>query len=135
MIISIGIDVVDVPRFQRLAQKFPMLLDRVFTPEERWTDIRRLAAYFAAKEAIAKALRGTPGMSWHDCSIANTSAGVFTMSHQGTVEAAAERLGINAWNLAVSLRDNIAMATVIAENRPLNDYGTDTSLSQFRCLR
>ena len=56
MIIGIGVDVVLVTRFKHQLTKAPALRERLFTPAERELNIRSLAARFAAKEAIAKAL-------------------------------------------------------------------------------
>lgn len=62
----LGIDVVDVQRFQRTLARTPRLAERFFTPGERaYCDgsadpFLHLAATFAAKEAVMKALRIVP---------------------------------------------------------------------------
>ena len=60
MIIGVGIDVVDIARFGATLERTPQLLERLFTPAERELPLQSLAARFAAKEAVAKAL-GAPG--------------------------------------------------------------------------
>jgi holo-[acyl-carrier protein] synthase len=67
VIVSVGIDVVLVDRFTRALDRTPLLVDRLFTDAERMTrsgnprSAESLAARFAAKEAVAKALGAPPG--------------------------------------------------------------------------
>ena len=69
MIIGVGIDVVDIARFGATLERTPALRERLFTPEERGLPLQSLAARFAAKEAVAKAL-GAPGnMDWQDATV------------------------------------------------------------------
>ncbi|NQW65167.1 MAG: 4'-phosphopantetheinyl transferase superfamily protein, partial [Actinobacteria bacterium] len=56
MIEGIGIDVVDIKRFADSLERTPNLKERLFTPAEAALPISSLAARFAAKEALAKAL-------------------------------------------------------------------------------
>jgi holo-[acyl-carrier protein] synthase len=66
----LGIDVVDVERFRALLDRAPAFAERFFTAAERdhsnaFQDPElRLAATFAAKEAVMKALRLTPAPAW-----------------------------------------------------------------------
>ena len=69
MIVGIGIDVVDVERFGQTLERTPALRDRLFTPAEAALPLASLAARFAAKEALAKALGAPAGLQWHDCEI------------------------------------------------------------------
>ena len=57
---AIGVDIVDVGRFAATLGANARLAGRLFTPAERGLPARSLAARFAAKEAVAKAL-GAPG--------------------------------------------------------------------------
>jgi holo-[acyl-carrier protein] synthase len=63
MIVGVGIDVVDIARFERALARTPGLADRLFTVGERGLPPRSLAARFAAKETLAKTL-GEPGLDW-----------------------------------------------------------------------
>ena len=65
MIEGIGIDVVDIERFTSSLERTPGLLEKLFTPAERTKPVVSLAARFAAKEALAKALSAVKGLSWH----------------------------------------------------------------------
>ena len=56
MIVGIGVDVVDLARFERAVGRTPGLIDRLFAPAERGLPLRSLAGRFAAKEAFSKAV-------------------------------------------------------------------------------
>ena len=77
MIDGVGIDVVDIARFAEALSRTPGLKERLFTDAEQVKPIASLAARFAAKEALAKALSAGKGLPWHDaasqlsCSEAN----------------------------------------------------------------
>lgn len=115
MIAGIGVDIVDVPRFGRQLEKTPRLLDRLFTEEERDLPLRSLAARFAAKEAIAKALGAPAGMNWQDCTIRKDEAGDPQIHNTGSVAAASELRGIKSWHLTMSHDGDMAIAMVVAE--------------------
>ena len=63
MIIGTGIDAVNLDRFADIIKRTPTFLERVFVEHERSKSLPSLAARFAAKEAIAKALRAPAGLS------------------------------------------------------------------------
>ena len=63
MIDGVGIDVVDIARFQESLERTPGLKDRLFTDGEKNKGIASLAARFAAKEALAKALHVPAGLN------------------------------------------------------------------------
>ncbi|MGI9227112.1 MAG: holo-ACP synthase [Candidatus Nanopelagicaceae bacterium] len=75
MIDGIGIDVVDIARFQESLERTPGLKDRLFTEGEKSKGIASLAARFAAKEALAKALHVPAGLNWQDCEVVNLENG------------------------------------------------------------
>ena len=62
MIIGIGVDLVDIARFERTIERTPRLLERMFGPVERELPLRSLAARYAAREALIKALGGSDGL-------------------------------------------------------------------------
>ncbi|MER7001784.1 holo-ACP synthase [Dactylosporangium sp. NPDC000555] len=126
MIVSVGIDVVLVERFGQALERTPLLTERLFTSAERVTpsgnprSAESLAARFAAKEAVAKALGAPGGLHWHDCEIVTDPDGRPWLTVSGTVaEAAAER-GISRWHLSLSHDGGIASAMVVAEQTPAN---------------
>jgi holo-[acyl-carrier protein] synthase len=116
MIVGVGVDVVDIARFQASLERTPGLLERLFTPDERKLKIASLAARFAAKEAAAKAL-GAPGdLHWHDAEVSSEPSGRPVLSVTGTVAARAAELGVATWHLSLSHDAGIASAFVVAES-------------------
>ena len=115
MIVGVGIDVVDVARFVATMRRVPSLRDRLFTPEEREMPETSLAARFAAKEAIAKALGAPPGMSWQDATVQRVAGAQPVVEVIGTVAARAAELGVSRFHLSISHDAGIASAVVIAE--------------------
>ena len=75
MIEGIGIDVVDIDRFRLSLERTPALLEKLFTPAERLKPVASLAARFAAKEALAKALNAGKGLSWQQAEVVNSESG------------------------------------------------------------
>ena len=115
VIVGVGIDVVDVARFVATLERAPGLRERLFTPDERDLPPASLAARFAAKEALAKAL-GAPGdMHWHDAEVVSESSGRPMLTMRGTVEARAAALGVTAVHLSLSHDAGIASAVVVLE--------------------
>ena len=117
MIDGIGIDVVDIERFKSSLERTPGLLEKLFTTNEQTKPIHSLAARFAAKEAVAKALGAPAGLSWQDCEILIGERGKPYLELNGTVAAEAKRQGITNWHLSLSHDGNIATAFVIAEKQ------------------
>ncbi|WP_270886228.1 holo-ACP synthase [Pedococcus sp. 5OH_020] len=115
MIVGVGIDVVDVERFGETLQRTPALLDRLFTDEERILPLNSLAARFAAKEALAKALGAPVGLQWQDATVRRGDDGRPHLHVMGTVQARAEALGVRAMHISLSHDAGIASAVVIAE--------------------
>lgn len=121
MIVGVGIDVVPVRRFAQSLRRTPSLADRLFLASEQVTgsgDRRTpesLAARFAAKEAVAKALRSPGQLHWHDCEVVPQPDGQPTLVVRGTVAAAAEQLAITRWHVSLSHDGGIASAVVVAE--------------------
>ncbi|MDQ1720986.1 MAG: holo-[acyl-carrier protein] synthase [Pseudonocardiales bacterium] len=121
MIIGVGIDVVPVARFESASLRTKQLIERLFTPTERFTALgvartaESLAARFAAKEAVAKAMGSPGGMSWHDAEVVVDGNGRPSLIIGGTVARKADELGIRSWHLSLSHDGGVASAVVIAE--------------------
>jgi holo-[acyl-carrier protein] synthase len=79
MVIGIGIDIIDVERVRKLAEKNPRFLERIFTPKEidyclkKKNKYQHLAARFAVKEAFFKAIGKR--ISWQDVELFNLPSG------------------------------------------------------------
>jgi holo-[acyl-carrier protein] synthase len=117
VIVGVGIDVVDVTRFAKSLERTPGLLVRLFTETEQGLLPVSLAARFAAKEALAKALGGPSGLLWTDAEVRKAENGRPFLHVQGTVAAAAEEQGITDWHVSLSHDAGIATAVVVAEAR------------------
>ncbi|HET9082463.1 MAG TPA: holo-ACP synthase [Trebonia sp.] len=115
MIVGVGIDVVDIARFERSLARTPELAGRLFTERENGLPARSLAARFAAKEALAKALGAPRGLLWTDAEVVTAPSGRPRLLASGTVAVAAARLGVTTWHLSLSHDAGIASAVVIAE--------------------
>jgi len=115
VIVGIGIDVVDVERFVETLERTPALRDRLFTPAERALPPASLAARFAAKEALAKALGAPGGLLWHDCEVVKDDEGRPAFVLQGTVQKRAIGLRVATIHLSLSHDAGIASAMVVAE--------------------
>ena len=115
-IIGVGIDVVDLDRFAESLERTPGLRERLFTTEEATRGPASLAARFAAKEALAKAL-GAPGdLDWHDAEVFTEDTGRPLLTMRGTVKARAEELGARHVHLSLSHDAGIASAVVVLES-------------------
>ena len=120
MIIGIGVDVVDLSRFERATTRTPGVLTRLFAESEQWDgaakrSLSSLAARFAAKEAVIKAIGDSTGVRWHDMAV--VSDGLRNPSievYNSLAEIVAAR-GITAIHLSMSHDAGVAIAYVIAE--------------------
>jgi holo-[acyl-carrier protein] synthase len=115
VIIGVGIDVVDVARFGATLERTPRLRGRLFTDVEAVLPLASLAARFAAKEALAKALGAPVGLQWHDAEVHTGADGRPHLVMRGTVAARAERLGASRTHVSLSHDAGIASAVVVLE--------------------
>lgn len=115
MIIGVGIDVVDVARFGATLDRTPRLRRRLFTDAEQALPLASLAARFAAKEALAKALGAPVGLRWHDAEVRRGDDGRPHLQLTGTVAARADSLGAGRTHLSLSHDAGIASAVVVVE--------------------
>lgn len=115
MIIGVGIDVCDVDRFAEMIERRPGLVQRLFTPAEAERPIASLAARFAAKEALAKALGAPAGLNWGDAEVISGEDGRPSLGLRGSVAARAEELGVARVHVSLSHDAGIASAVVICE--------------------
>ena len=112
MIDGIGIDVVDIERFTESIKRTPALLEKLFTPSERDKPMASLAARFAAKEALYKALSPDHGLSWHDAEVINLSNGKPAFLFRGGI---ADLIDGAQVHLSLSHDGTIASAMVVIE--------------------
>ena len=125
MILSIGIDIVEVYRIAETLARTPRFTERVFTEAERaYCDAKGVAAAqsyagrFAAKEAFLKALQtGWRGkITWHDIEILSDNDGVPTLRISGEAALLFEKTGAVRSHISIAHTAEHAVAQVIFEN-------------------
>lgn len=120
-IIGVGIDVAEVERFEASLKRRPALAQRLFLeselllPSGEPRGVASLAARFAAKEALAKALGAPAGLLWSDAEVYVEDSGRPRLRVTGTVAARAAELGVTSWHVSLSHDAGVASAVVIAE--------------------
>ena len=124
MIISTGIDIIEVYRIRETISRTARFAERVFTNRERdyceakgAASAQSYAARFAAKEAFLKALKtGWRGkITWHDIEIRSDENGVPSLDIEGEAKSILENLGANRIHLSLSHTTEHAVAQVILE--------------------
>jgi holo-[acyl-carrier protein] synthase len=124
MIVSIGIDIVEVYRIRETVARTPRFVERVFTPDERAyceakgaAAAQSFAARFAAKEAFLKALQtGWRGkITWQDVEIVSGENNVPTLQIRGEAKRILENSGANRVHLSMSHTTDHAIAQVVLE--------------------
>jgi holo-[acyl-carrier protein] synthase len=124
MIISIGVDIIEVARIREVLQRTARFRERVFTAaERRYCESRgavaaqHYAVRFAAKEATLKALqtgwRG--GISWQDVEVATRDSGAPYLIFHGQVQDLFKSSGATAAHLSLSHTSEHAIAQVVLE--------------------
>ncbi len=115
MIVGIGVDVVDIARFERTVERTPRLLERMFGPTERALPLRSLAARYAAREALIKALGGSDGLRFNEVEITPEASGRPWFTLTGSTAASVAERGITTLHLSMSHDAGLATAFVVAE--------------------
>jgi len=122
-VVAHGVDVVDVADFARLVnEQASDYLDRYFTAEELvaanegGNRLERLAARFAIKEAVLKALgRGWgDGIAFTDVEVVSLRTGAPSVVLHRHLVTIADQQGIGGWLVSASHTSSMAMASVIA---------------------
>jgi holo-[acyl-carrier protein] synthase len=116
VIIGIGVDLVDVARLRRSLERTPGLRRRLFTEAEADLPVESLAARFAAKEAVAKALGAPPGLRHRDAEVVTGAHGRPVLRVTGRAAEVARELGVDRWHLSLAHDGGLAIAYVIAES-------------------
>ncbi|MGH3849303.1 MAG: holo-ACP synthase [Pseudonocardiaceae bacterium] len=121
-VIGIGIDSVEVDRFRTVLARRPGLAQRLFTDAEREAvsggsadPTARLAARFAAKEAVMKALGvGLGSFSFRDVEVVSASSGAPSVILWRRAAALASSLGVESWRLSLTHTEMTAGAVAVA---------------------
>ena len=120
-VIGIGIDAVEVERFRVVLARTPGVARRLFTEAERAYGNRkrdpaeRLAARFAAKEAVMKALGvGLGAFAFHDVEVVRASSGQPGLELRGRAASLARERGVTGWRLSLTHTHRVAEAVAVA---------------------
>jgi len=117
--LRVGVDIVELARFECILRRHgTRFLQRVYTEAELAYcrhNVSRLAARWAAKEAISKALgTGWRGIRWRELEVIREPSGRPGVGLHGLAKDIAEGCGISHWALSLSHSSESAIAFVIA---------------------
>jgi holo-[acyl-carrier protein] synthase len=115
----VGVDIIEINRIEEVVKRWgKTFLERVFTPAELklCSNTASLAARFAAKEAVLKAIGACDkGISWQDIEILAENSGKPTVNLTGKAKLVADASAIYQVNLSLSHSKDYAVAFVIGE--------------------
>jgi len=119
MLLKTGIDLIEIDRFsQAYARHGERLLSRIFTDQERKETLERiesLAARFAAKEAVSKALgTGIGAVGWKEIEIIRGEAQEPMIRLHGNAKILANKMGLLTWAVSLTHNRDLAIASVVA---------------------
>src|SRR5438105_2515237 len=127
MEMAVGIDVIVISRVAKVLQKHPeRFLQRIYTAEERAFcrgRVHELAARFAAKEAVMKALgTGARGLAWREIEILPNRRGKPLVYLHGLAKKRAEKIGLRGVDVSLTHSRELAIASVVgaSELEPLD---------------
>lgn len=119
--VGIGIDAVEIDRFRQALARRPHLARRVFTDAEQAYGARssdpapRLAARWAAKEAVMKALGvGLGAFAFCDVEVVSEPSGAPVLVLRGAAADLADRQGVSYWRLSLTHTASLAGAVAVA---------------------
>ena len=124
MNLTTGVDLVELDRLQRMIERHgDRALSRVYTPAELVHcrgRVPELAARFAAKEAVSKALgvglriMARDGINWHDVETLPDAKGKPVLLLRGRAAVRAAELDLTVWSISLSHARDVAVAFVVA---------------------
>ncbi len=116
--LAVGVDMIEIVRIQRsLDRHGARFLDRIFTHQEQaycTGSAEKLAARFAVKEAVGKALgTGIGDVGWKEIEIVNNHRGRPELVLHSAAADLADDLGLNQWSISMSHTDDHAIGMVV----------------------
>lgn len=121
MKLTSGVDLIDIERIREAIERYGYrFVARIFTEAEQRDcggRISSLAARFAAKEAVSKALGcGIGDVSWLDIEIRSDENKAPYLVLHGEGERLAKQLGLSNWSVSLSHTESQAIAFVVASD-------------------
>ena len=115
---AIGVDIIEIARIRRAVSRWQdSFLNRIYTRAEldETSNMSSLAARFAAKEAVVKALgTGFRGVGWKDVEIVSNAEGMPTVKLYGRALEKSQELGLTRFEVSLSHSRQYAVAMVMA---------------------
>jgi holo-[acyl-carrier protein] synthase len=114
LITGIGTDLCSIARLEQALQRTPTLSERLFHPHERELSNQSLAARFAAKEALAKALGDPRNLVWNEIEVVKDPLGKPSFEFHGSTKEYLSQKPMTIW-LSLSHETDLATALVVVE--------------------
>jgi holo-[acyl-carrier protein] synthase len=124
--LSVGVDIIELDRIRRAVERYDQrFLVRIYTPQEiaRYRNrLPELAARFAAKEAVSKALgvglnhMSRHGIGWHEVEVLPDALGKPLVHLSGRAQELAGAQGLVEWAISLSHGRDYAVAFVVASS-------------------
>ena len=116
--IAVGVDIIEIDRIEEAALSWQgSFLKRVYTEAELESSGNKpssLAARFAAKEAVMKALgTGARGLGWKDIEVLSNSEGAPFVRLHGRAYDKAKEIGMSQFAISMSHSKHYAIAMVV----------------------
>lgn len=127
---AVGVDMIETSRVSDVLRKHPeRFLSRVFTPEEVAFcrgRVQELAARFAAKEAVMKALgTGARSVAWRDIEVLPDRRGKPLVYLYGGAAERAAIIGLDAIDISLSHLADMSIAVVVCTQEVLEQHPAD----------
>ena len=116
MIYGTGVDVCSIERLEQSLSRTENLRARLFHENEQALPPQSLAARFAAKEALAKALGAPSILVWNEIEVVKDPLGKPSLSFHGKTMEKIRELGELRFHLSMSHDGPVAVATVVVES-------------------
>jgi holo-[acyl-carrier protein] synthase len=115
---AVGIDVIEIARVKKVLERHPSrFLRRVYTAEEVafcHGRIPELAARFAAKEAVMKALgTGARGLAWREIEVLPNRRGKPLVYLHGAAKRRSDEIGLRGVDVSLTHSHELAIAAVV----------------------
>ena len=126
---TVGIDIIEIDRIRKALERWgDGFLNRVYTPTEQAiyrNRIPELAARFAGKEAVMKALgTGNRGVAWREIEILANRRGKPNVHLHGRARERAKALGLGELAISLTHSNEFAIASVMGI---INNDGSTSS--------
>jgi holo-[acyl-carrier protein] synthase len=117
---AVGVDIIEIDRVEDVIRRHgDRFLARIYTPDEITHcrgRVHELAARFAAKEAVMKALgTGVRGVSWRDIEVLPNRRGKPLVFLYGRGAKRAEQIKLRALEISLTHSKEYAIASVVGE--------------------